>query len=57
MQGTYSEWREEYDKNTAQKSNETYGKRYAEGEPSVNKKKKGKIKFLILFVYETKGTN
>jgi len=42
MQGSYSQWKEEYDRNsTRQVSDAEPRKRYAEGEPSVNRKKKG----------------
>lgn len=41
QQSTYSKWREEYDKNVSQKPVDTVGKRYAVGEPSGNKRKKG----------------
>ncbi|XP_066137472.1 SWI/SNF-related matrix-associated actin-dependent regulator of chromatin subfamily A containing DEAD/H box 1 homolog [Euwallacea fornicatus] len=38
-QGNYSQWKEEYDKSTAQ-SVEMSRKRYAEGEPNINRKKR-----------------
>lgn len=42
MQGSYSQWKEEYDRNsTRQVGDAGPRKRYAEGEPSVNRKKKG----------------
>lgn len=46
MQGSYSQWREKYDKNATQPQVDPYGKRAAEGEPSMHKKKKGMFQVL-----------
>lgn len=41
MQGSYSAWKEDYEKHTITKGSHSGIKRCAEGEPSVNRKKKG----------------
>ncbi|XP_076250237.1 SWI/SNF-related, matrix-associated actin-dependent regulator of chromatin, subfamily a, containing DEAD/H box 1 [Rhynchophorus ferrugineus] len=42
MQGSYSAWKEDYEKHTVTKGSNSSIKRRAEGEPSVNRKKKVK---------------